>query len=530
MLVKEPFFLFLYSADNGERTFSGWFSDENLTTPFTSNEVKSDTRLYGLFCKPVNYTVTLDVNGGKELADKELTIECGGSYGTLPTPTREGYIFEGWFTKKEEGMKIESGDKVTQNHTLYAHWAAKYTVTFDVNGGNPLSESESKKEVIFDKEYGDLPEPTRTGYTFEGWFTDKTFTNEITSELIMSIPNNHTLYAKWDVNNYILTFDLNNGGPVIDEVHPFNDSITYPTDPVREGYTFNGWDNTTEFMPAHNLTITAQWSASSSGMEPFILAITIGIIIPAVIIIVTLIVVLVFVSRRKRNDEAELRDKRIELSEPLIYDDDDISSVDEGYLRVVASSEEEVVGNSISTKSIQSALSNLYPNGYARATMKEALLKAKLTEEYANLVCSACESTAQHIANRGKLFEGFTEEDAAAVAMYTYDFGSDEFESNPYRIINRSLVGRNYAELQRASGLLYLVMTALRKLPRVTGKLLYRGVRSEVSLDEDHYYKRNIVKWPALSSTSPDMSATKERSTTLFFIFSVFPEMMVLTN
>ena len=58
------------------------------------------------------------------------------------------------------------------------------------------------------------------------------------------------------------------------------------------------------------------------------------------------------------------------------------------------------------------------------------------------------------------------------MAMYTYDFGSKNFESNLYRIINR-----NFAEMQRVSGLLFLVMSALRKLPRVTGRMLYRGVK-----------------------------------------------------
>ena len=134
----------------------------------------------------------------------------------------------------------------------------------------------------------------------------------------------------------------------------------------------------------------------------------------------------------------------------------------------------------------------------------------------------------------------FTEEDAAAVAMYTYDFGSKDFESNPYRIINR----RNFAEMQRASGMLYLVMSALWKLPRVTGRTLYRGVRGEVSLDKDHYRKGNVVTWPALSSTSPAMEATKtflakgskngEATGTLFIIdkgwgydiqpYSLFPD------
>ena len=88
--------------------------------------------------------------------------------------------------------------------------------------------------------------------------------------------------------------------------------------------------------------------------------------------------------------------------------------------------------------------------------------------------------------------------------MYTYDFGPKDFESNPYRITNRS-----FAEMQRASGLLYLVMNALRKLPRVTGRTLYRGVRGEVSLDRDHYHKGNVITWSALSSTSSGMEATK---------------------
>ena len=89
--------------------------------------------------------------------------------------------------------------------------------------------------------------------------------------------------------------------------------------------------------------------------------------------------------------------------------------------------------------------------------------------------------------------------------MYTYDFGSKDFESNPYRIINR----RNFAEMQQESRLLYLVMGALRKLPRVTERTLYRGVRGEVSLDKGHYHKGNVVTWSALSSTSSGMEATK---------------------
>ena len=95
-----------------------------------------------------------------------------------------------------------------------------------------------------------------------------------------------------------------------------------------------------------------------------------------------------------------------------------------------------------------------------------------------------------------------------------------------------------------ATGILYLVMTALRKLPRVTGITLYRGVRNEVKMDGDHYHEGNTITWPALSSTSPHMktvktftakgSKTGKATGTLFIIengwgydiqpYSLFPE------
>ena len=77
--------------------------------------------------------------------------------------------------------------------------------------------------------------------------------------------------------------------------------------------------------------------------------------------------------------------------------------------------------------------------------MKESLLRPGAQEKKAELVCYACENAARIITDEGMLLDVFTEEDAAAVVMYTYDFGCKEFENNPYRIVNKSLVGRNYA-------------------------------------------------------------------------------------
>ena len=177
-------------ANEGGMSFDGWYTDEGLTTPLAEFEATSETELYGSFCSSSNFTVTLDVNGGDELSVKEMTIGCDRVYGDLSTPTRTEATFLGWFTEKDCGDKIESGDKVT-------------------------------------------------------------------------IHNDHTLYAHWSINSYTLTFILNNGDEPEVRVLEFNETITYPADPVRAGYSFNGWDKNITNMPASNTNTTAQWTANN---------------------------------------------------------------------------------------------------------------------------------------------------------------------------------------------------------------------------------------------------------------------------
>ena len=120
--------------------------------------------------------VTLDLNGGELDAGTSITVEFGEKYGDLKTPTREGYTFLGWWTKNGTssdgwGEQITSDTKVTRGeHTLYARWQANtYTVIFDANGG----EGTTTMEVTYDGHYKLPDAPTRTGYTFDGWFTGK---------------------------------------------------------------------------------------------------------------------------------------------------------------------------------------------------------------------------------------------------------------------------------------------------------------------------------------------------------------------
>ena len=330
--------------------------------------------------------------------------------------------------------------------------------------------------------------------------------------------------ALWMFKKYTVTFDLGNG-ITTRSTFGFNETIVFPIVSGRKGYKFGGWDKKITRMPAEDIEIKVVWIRNGPGkvgdeddkdMSIRTRQTNIKILSVALCAIIPLAIFLWFEEENKKpaNQQATVNNSNTKTTKgenAKIIKPSPLSTVDvTGRLRAVVTSDKDDQGT-ITTGKALSKLDNLYPSGYAKPSMKEALTKAGLSKAQANSVVDACNSLAKTLREEGeKLFEGFTEEDAAAVAMYTYDFGSNEFESNPYRIVNKSLVGRNYAALQKASGLLYLVMAALRKLPRTTGRTLYRGVRNEVNLDEDHYYEGNVIAWTALSSTSPDMNAVKD--------------------
>ena len=179
-------------------TFDGWYTAASGGTKITSSTTVSITAAQTLYAHWTSgsYTVSFDANGGS-VSTTSKSVTYGGTYGTLPTPTRTGYTFDGWYTAASGGTKITSSTTVnlTANQTLYAHWTAKtFTVTFNANGG---SVSTTSKSVTYGGTYGTLPTPTRTGYTFDGWYTAASGGTKITSSTTVSITANQTLYAHW---------------------------------------------------------------------------------------------------------------------------------------------------------------------------------------------------------------------------------------------------------------------------------------------------------------------------------------------
>lgn len=142
-------------------------------------------------------TVQFNANGGT-VGTKSKNVTIGKTYGTLPTPTRTGYDFDGWYTRETGGTKVNNTTSVGTNPptTLYAHWIGKkYTVTLDANGGTV---SMASRTATYGSTYPALPDATRTGgYTFDGWYTQKTGGTKVDDNTTVTTAANHTLYAHW---------------------------------------------------------------------------------------------------------------------------------------------------------------------------------------------------------------------------------------------------------------------------------------------------------------------------------------------
>ena len=185
-------------------------------------------------------------DGDSEYAKQVLPSGTLAARPDTPAAT-PGYTFGGW--NKADGTAWDyASDKVTDNITLYAKWAANtYTITFDTAGGSGIAP--------ITQDYGTVitaPEaPTREGYTFTGW--DREIPTTMPAE-------NMTVTAQWKINRYTITFDTNGGSEIAPITQDYGTAITAPADPTREGYTFIGWDKeipTT--MPAENITLKARW-------------------------------------------------------------------------------------------------------------------------------------------------------------------------------------------------------------------------------------------------------------------------------
>ena len=165
-----------------------------------------------------SYLVTFDPNGGK-VSPESTAVTIGKPYGTLPTPNRTGYKFAGWYTEKTGDTEVTETTIVGKDPptTLYAHWTAnQYLVYFHANGGKFItagggSVNTKRSTVTYGSKYNSMPttKPTRTGYTFNGWYTDPTNGTEITSDTTVTATQDPiVLYAHWSLKPATAPFSV----------------------------------------------------------------------------------------------------------------------------------------------------------------------------------------------------------------------------------------------------------------------------------------------------------------------------------
>lgn len=242
--------------------FKGWYIGEDKLT--TLSEIYSDVTYQARWGCTGSYFVILSSNGGSALTTTdyvrrydELVFQESPN---IEDPTKTNYTFGGWFF---EGQEYTRTTKMPNNIvSLKAKWIPnKYKLTFDTNGGStPLAD----KQVDFDSiALKDVEDPTKTGYTFDGWYAGTTL-YIATSKMPGS---DITLKVKWLINSYTVTFDTDGGSmPPNSKEVDFNAlPLTGIAAPTKTGHTFDGWYvgttiyTSTSKMPANDIILKAKW-------------------------------------------------------------------------------------------------------------------------------------------------------------------------------------------------------------------------------------------------------------------------------
>ena len=212
--------------------------------------------------------VTLDLNGGTLGGSSDaihIIVKTGSTF-TAPASdgmTRPDGDTDNYFMWLDgNGNSYEPGASVPADVTeLTAQWTAPtYAVTLNTNGGTINSGNVTGYTYGVGATLPIADDMTYTGHTFKGWYDNENLTGSPVTAIGGAETGNKEYWAKWEINQYTITFDTNGGNEVAPITQDYGTKITAPDNPTRKGYTFKGWDKEIpETMPAENITVKAQW-------------------------------------------------------------------------------------------------------------------------------------------------------------------------------------------------------------------------------------------------------------------------------
>lgn len=232
--------------------FQGWCKEDSCVNSwdFGNDIVTEAITLYAKWTTVPTYTVKFDSKGGTAVSTQNVTT---GSKLKVPIPpVKLGYRFDGWYKESSCVNKWDfDSDSVTSDITLYAKWIfEKFVVAFNSQGGSDV-DSQFVDSSAFVME---PIEPTRAGYTFEGWFKEAECLNKWDFSN-STVTSNVILYAKWKINYHRVIFDSKGGSFVKNDWAKHDSLVTKPADPRKGNYSFGGWFKETECINKWDFTV-----------------------------------------------------------------------------------------------------------------------------------------------------------------------------------------------------------------------------------------------------------------------------------
>lgn len=245
----------LKNASKSGYSFDGWFKKSDFSggkvTKITA-KTKKNVTLYAKWVK--SYKIQFVANGGTGKMSKQ-TLVVGKAEKLSPNTFKQKcYSFAGWNTKKDGSGKTYKNKATVKNLSnkngvtvkLYAKWKLNkncYTVKYTLSGGtnnsaNPKAYSSKGGNIA-------LKNPSRTGYTFKGWYSNGKFTGSRVTKIISAKKKNLKLYAKWAANKYTVKFSANGGtGTMKAKTYTYDAKYTLPANAFKKGtaYSFTGWN------------------------------------------------------------------------------------------------------------------------------------------------------------------------------------------------------------------------------------------------------------------------------------------------
>lgn len=259
--------------NEGHETVSGTFENKGWHTLKLNNSMKFTNDDNGK-----SYVVTTQIKSGSNSSIPipfQYSQSVGaGMYGTSVINNNESFMYLGSWSDFKSSSYSQSSSSSLDNFPIKAYLTntketpqTSYTVTFDTKGGSSIS---AQTVVSGGKATKPATDPTKTNYTFAGWFSDEALTQEY--DFNSAVTKNITLYAKWTPNTYTITYVLDGGTNSSNNPaeYTYGTGVASFDNPTKEGYEFLGWfaesTFTTRFTQitstqSGNVTLYAKWKA-----------------------------------------------------------------------------------------------------------------------------------------------------------------------------------------------------------------------------------------------------------------------------